>query len=112
MKKLAIAALTATTLMAAPAFAQSASSFAIMHFNMDQDSAGDVVMTPAGDAPVVVELAPGSTLSDVFGELNMSFDSASDIDGTNGVTVITNTNSAAAQAIFDMLRESDMDMGN
>lgn len=112
MKRIALAAALATTALAAPAFADGhAASFAIMHFNMDADNPGDLRMVPMGDGPMVVDLAPGSTLADVFQHLNMDADNAADLRGTNGVTILTSQPEHAAE-IFRMLREAEMDGGN
>ena len=110
MKKLVIAATLATSI-AAPAFAQSAASFAIMHFNMDEDSVSEQIMVPTGDGPMVVDLAPGSTLADVFAHFNMDFDTPSDMRGGAGVTIITG-HTGIAEDIFRMIMEEQEDMGN
>lgn len=111
MKRLALAAALAATTIAAPAFAQSnAAEFAIMHFNMDQDSAGDRRMSPRG--LTTVELTPGSTIADVFSHLNMDADRAMDVAGSgNGVTVIMGDPAFAAD-IFRRLMEEQEEGGN
>ena len=64
-------------------------------------------MVPGADAPTSMALTPGSTLADVFAELNMDADAAMDVNGTNGVTIFMAGNSEAAAAIFARLMASD-----
>ncbi len=105
MKTLAVAAAFAAT-MTVPAFAQDAASFAVMHFNMDQDTANEMRMVPMGDGPVVVDLAAGSTLAEIFGHLNMDADRMSDLRGEGGVTIIMSDPGAAADIFALIMRES------
>jgi len=108
MKRLAIAAALAAS-FAAPAFADGhTGSFAVMHFNMSADNTSEIVMTPASDAPVTMQLVPGSTLAEVFAELNMDADTAMDINGGAGVTIIM-SDPAFAAAIFARLMAADDD---
>lgn len=106
MKRLALAATLAATAFAAPAFADGHSTqFAIMHFNMDQDSFGDRRMTPT--ALTTVELTPGSTLADVFSHLNMDADSAMDVAGEGaGVTIVASEPAFAAEIFRRLMEES------
>lgn len=108
MKKLAIAATLAATAFAAPAFADGhAGNVTALHFNMSADNASELLMVPGADAPTSMNLQPGSTLADVFAELNMDADAAMDISGANGVTVFVMGGSDAAAAIFSRLMAAD-----
>ncbi len=110
MKRLALAATLAATAFAAPAFADGHNAgVTVMHFNMSADNASELVMTPGSDAPMSMALTPGSTLADVFAQLNMDADVAMDVNGANGVTVIMTGNSEAAAAIFARLMAADDD---
>lgn len=101
MKKLAMA-LAATALLGAPAFAQSTTDFAIMHFNMDVDNLGGVRMTPAS-APMMADLSSATTIADVLEHFNMDADSFSELQGQSGVTIIMSDPTQAAE-IFRRLR--------
>lgn len=102
MKRLALAAALAAS-FAAPAFADGhAASFAIMHFNMDADSAGDLRMAPQGDA-VTADLTMGSSLAEVFSHLNMDAENMGDVRGANGSVTIIASDPAHAQEIFARL---------
>jgi len=110
MKKLFAAAALATAALTAPAFADGhTQSFAIMHFNMDQDSASDRRMVPSG--LMQVELTPGSTLKDVFNHLNMDADRAMDVSGTGagGVTILMRDPTMAADIFRRLMEESRED---
>ena len=111
MKRLALATALVATL-AVPAFAQSQSSgFAVMHFNMFADNASELQMVPTGDAPVSMQLVPGSTLAQVFAELNMDADAAMDLQGQAGVTIIMSDPTHAAE-IFRRLMEASREDDN
>lgn len=103
MKTLIYAA-AASLALAAPAMAQSdATNFAIMHFNMDEDSNMNIRMIPSGDAQIV-DITDDQTLLDVYSHFNMDVDSMSDLRGQGeGVTVIM-TDPTRAQEIFARLR--------
>ncbi len=101
MKSLAIAASVAAFL-SVPAFAQSTTDFAIMHFNMDADNQGEIIMTPASE-PMMADLSMNTTLAEVLEHFNMDIESMSDLRGTNGVTIIMSDPGAAAE-IFARLR--------
>jgi hypothetical protein len=106
MKRLALAT-AITAALAAPAFADShAASFAVMHFNMFADNASELLMEPAGDGPVTMQLVPGSTLAEVFAQLNMDADVAMDVSGQTGVTIIM-SDPAHAEEIFRRLMRAD-----
>lgn len=108
MKRLAIATALATA-FAAPAFADGhTNSFAVMHFNMFADNASELIMEPAGDGPVTMQLVPGSTLAQVFAELNMDADNAMNVSGQDGVTIIMSNPTYAAE-IFRRLQLADDD---
>ncbi len=107
MKRFAIAAAVAASL-AAPAFAQDTTSFAIMHFNMDADSAGDVRMVP--QTLRTIELTPGSTIGDVISHLDMDADSFMDVSGdTGGVTILSSSPAHAAEIFARLMEESRED---
>ena len=109
MKKLALATALAAG-MVGPALADGHStSFAIMHFNMDQDNAANRRMVPS--ALTTVDLGPGSTLADVFSHLNMDADSAMDVrgGGAGGVTILMSDPSAAADIFARLMAESRED---
>jgi len=103
MKALIYAA-AASLALAAPAMAQSdATNFAIMHFNMDEDSNMNIRMIPSGDAQIV-DITDDQTLLDIYRLFNMDVDSMSDLRGQgDGVTVIM-TDPTRAQEIFARLR--------
>lgn len=109
MKKLLLAATVAATSFTAPALADGHSTaFAIMHFNMDADSAGDIRMVPSGLTTVPLE--GNSTLADVFSHLNMDADSAMDLRGQGaGVTIIANDPAHAAEIFRRLMAESAED---
>lgn len=111
MKRLALAATLAATAFAAPAFADGhTNSFAVMHFNMSADNASELIMTPGADAPVSMTLVPGSTLAEVFSQLNMDADNVMNVNGGNGVTIImSGAASEQAAEIFRRLMEADDD---
>ena len=97
MKKIAIIAAVAAT-VAAPAFAQSASTlFAIQHFNQSFDSAGDIRVAPSGNTSTA---SVSGALGQAFAIQNGSADSAGDLRGTNGVVTIASGTPAYAADIF------------
>lgn len=103
MKRLALAATLAATAFAAPAFADGHSTqFAIMHFNMDADNSSQLIMQPQGDT-VMADLQMGTTLADVFAELNMSADNMGEIAGQNGTVTILMSDPTYAAEIFRRL---------
>ena len=106
MKKLAIIAAVAAT-VAAPAFAQSASTVAaIQHFNLSADRVSDIVTVPGdfGDRVAAQSGALGTT----FEILNADQDTPSDLRGVTGATVYDNEPDFAA-SIFDRLAAADDD---
>ncbi|SFJ79063.1 hypothetical protein [Jannaschia pohangensis] len=107
MKNFFATAAFATAVLAVPAFAEGhTQSFAIMHFNMGQDSPSDRRMVPTGLTQV--ELTPGSTLSDVFNHLNMDADRAMDVTGTGagGVTILLSDPTMAAEIFRRLMAKS------
>jgi hypothetical protein len=106
MKSLALSAVLAASI-AAPAFADGhTTQVAIMHFNMFADNATETRMAPAGDL-MMVDLGMGSTLGDVFSQLNLSAESMTDLRGEGGfVTVIASDPEAGAE-IFRRLMAAD-----
>jgi|SRR6056297_330073 len=98
--------LAVSLMMTVPAYAQSALEFAIMHFNMDADSAGDITMVPSSQ-PMMVDLSENTTLAEVLEHFNMSIDSQSDRAGQNGVTVFMSDPTYAAE-IFERLRAESL----
>ncbi|MEM7722567.1 MAG: hypothetical protein AAF376_09350 [Pseudomonadota bacterium] len=104
MKKFALAA-AAAALVAGPALADEANrSFAIMHFNMDEDSADEMRMVPEGN-PIIVDLGADTSLAELFAQFNMQEDmfDAQRGQGANGVTIIMSDPGAAAD-VFAMIR--------
>ncbi|WP_224816547.1 hypothetical protein [Hasllibacter sp. MH4015] len=103
MKRLALAtALIAS--VAAPAFADGhTTAFAIMHFNMSEDSASDRRMVPVGEL-MMADLTMDSTLSDVFRQLNMSVETMSDLRGETGFVTVIASDPAHGAEIFERLR--------
>ena len=108
MKTLIYAA-AASLALAAPVMAQSdATSFAIMHFNMDEDSDMNIRMIPAGDAQTV-DITDDQTLLDIYRRFNMDYDSMADVRGDGpGVTIIMNDPSRADE-IFARLRAESLE---
>jgi len=107
MKRFAYAAALAS-LLAVPAFAQSTTEFAIMHFNMDADNAGDMRMAPMG--LTTVELSSNSSLAEVFDHLNMDADNMMDVAGQGGgVTIIMSDPSHASDIFMRLMEESSED---
>lgn len=104
MKKIAIIAALAASI-AAPAFAQSAStSFAIAHFNQSAERASDIVNLPNNQNFTPVSLRGDTPLANAFALFNASADSAGDLIGLNGATVVGGDISHAPE-IFARLRE-------
>ncbi|MEQ8366837.1 MAG: hypothetical protein RIB61_09025 [Roseicyclus sp.] len=106
MKRIAIIAAVAASL-AAPAIADTA--FAIQHFNQDADSIGDMRLVASDAGRVAVSTSGMSPLNDVFAELNASQDSAGDLRGVTGATVVLSNHSAAASEIFAQLRAESLE---
>ena len=104
MKKLVLA-LAATAALAAPAFAQSTTDFAIMHFNMDASSGSDIRMSPAS-APMMADLSVNTTIADVLAHFNMDADSFSQLQGQSGVTIIMSDPAHAAEIFRRLQAES------
>lgn len=108
MKRLALATALAAA-VAAPAFADGhTTQFAIMHFNMSQDNASEMRMTPSGDI-MMADLGMGSTLSDVFTQLNLSAANMSELRGDGETVTIIASDPAHAAAIFERLMAADDD---
>lgn len=105
MKSIILATL-ASAALAAPAFAQSTTDFAIMHFNMDADTPSDIRMLPQGPIRTMM-LEDGTTLMQVYEQFNLDADTLADIRGQNGVTVIMSDPSHAAE-IFRRLKAEGM----
>jgi hypothetical protein len=106
--KMLTAAAIAAALLAGPVFAQSSTDFAIMHFNMDADSAGDIRMSPS-NAPMMVDLGEDTTLAQVLAHFNMDANSAGDLRGQQGVTIIMSDPTYAAEIFARLRAESLMD---
>jgi len=107
MKKFAIIAALAAT-VAAPAFAQSAStSFAIAHFNQSADTVSDVVALPNGENTTQVSTRGMTPLAEAFALFNQSADNASDLRGLNGATVVSGTPAYGADIFERLDAESD-----
>lgn len=103
MKKIAIIAALAASI-AAPAFAQSASTaFAIAHFNQSAERASDIVTLPNGENSQRVSTRGNGRLADAFAMFNQSVDSTGDLRGLNGATIVSGT-PQHAQDIFARLR--------
>lgn len=110
MKTFAIAAALAASITA-PVFADGHTlGFAVMHFNMDQDSPGERSLIPMGMMNNV-QLTPGSTLAEVFSHLNMDADTQMDATGagTGGVTIIMRDPTRAAEIFRRLAEESRED---
>lgn len=109
MKRLALAATLAATAFAAPAFADGhTTQFAIMHFNMSADNSSEVIMLPQGDS-VMADLAMGTTLAEVFAQLNMSAENMSELTGQAGTVTILMSDPTHAADIFARLMAADDD---
>ncbi|MBY4891620.1 hypothetical protein KUL25_02440 [Rhodobacteraceae bacterium N5(2021)] len=110
MKKIAIIAATTLSMaasLAAPAFAQSASTaFAIAHFNQSADSASDVVALPNGANTTQVSTRGMTPLAEAFALFNEYADGTGDLRGLNGATVVNGTPAYGAD-IFERLRAAD-----
>lgn len=104
MKKFALTC-AAVLALAAPAFAQSTTEIAIMHFNMDAESSGDIRMH-SGEI-VMIDSSDNAALAEALERFNMSADSDSDLRGLDGVTVIVPNQSNAAAEIFRRLMAED-----
>lgn len=102
MKSLALATALAASL-AIPAVAQDHASVAIMHFNMDEDTPGEMHMVPMG--MTTVQLSDNATLSEVFQHLNMD-ENPIETAGSNGVTIIMSDPAHAADVFRMLLEES------
>ncbi len=108
MKNIAIIAAVAASL-AAPAFAQSASTVAaIQHFNLSAERTSDIVSIPSGQNSQRVSTAGGGALATAFGVFNDSATSLSDLRGVNGATVVSGTPAAGAD-IFERLRAASLE---
>lgn len=109
MKALMYAA-AASLALTAPVMAQSnsdARNFAIMHFNMDEDSNMNVRMIPTGDAQIV-DITDEQTLLDIYRHFNMDADSMADVRGLGaGVTIIM-SDPTYADEIFNRLRAESL----
>ncbi len=103
MKTLAIAAAFAAAL-AAPAAAQSAATaFAIEHFNMSLDSAGERRLVPTGENTERVSIRGNSALATALDVFNSSRDSAGERRGQTGsATFVSNTPAHAAGIFADI----------
>lgn len=109
MKKFALAA-AAAAMVAAPAIAdESGRSFAIMHFNMDEDSADEMRMVPEGN-PIIVDLGRDTSLAEIFAQFNMQEDmfTSQRGQGANGVTIIMSDPGFAAD-VFEMIRAESLE---
>lgn len=108
MKKIAIIAALAASI-AAPAFAQSAStSFAIAHFNQSADTRSEIIQLPANSNTSRVSTSGTSALANAFALFNRTADNAGELRGVNGATVVSGT-PAHAQEIFDRLRAASLE---
>lgn len=109
MKRLALAATLAASTIAAPAFADGHSSqFAIMHFNLSADTASEVIMSPSGNI-TMSDLTMGTTLADVFQQLNLSADNMAELAGESGTVTILMSDPTHAGEIFRLLMAADDD---
>ena len=106
MKKFALIAAVAAT-VAAPVFADTAS--AIRHFNQDLDTVGERSLIPSSDARVFASTSGISPLGGAFEQFNMVQDSAGDLRGVSGATVVLNTASGEASDIFARLRAESLE---
>ena len=105
MKTLALAAALAAS-VAAPAFADGhAAQFAVMHFNMSQDMVLEM-RNPNGEI-MMADLGMGSTLADVFTQLNLSAENMSELRGTGETVTIIASDPAHAAEIFQRLMAAD-----
>ena len=106
MKRFALAAALATSFVA-PAFADGhTTQLAIMHFNLSEDTTREFIMTPSGDI-MMADLGMGSTLGDVFSQLNLSAESMSDLRGEGETVTIIASDPAHAAEIFQRLMAAD-----
>ena len=105
MKRTLIAA-TLISAIAAPLAAQTAQEFAIQHFNASQDSASDRIVFNGNDNTVSVSTRSG-LWSDVFGKFNASKDSAGDLRGLNGATVVSGGPTYAADVFAAEIARQD-----
>ncbi len=108
MKRLALATALAASI-AAPAFADGhTTSVAIMHFNMSADNASETRMVPAGEL-TMADITMGSTLADVFSQLNMDAENMSELRGDGGFVTIIMSDPAHGADIFARLMAADDD---
>ncbi|MEX3017418.1 hypothetical protein [Gymnodinialimonas hymeniacidonis] len=107
MKTLALATALAASI-AAPAFAQDSTQFAIMHFNMSLDNAQEMRMVPSGEI-MMADLGMGSTLGDVFSQLNLTAENMTELRGTGETVTVIASDPAHAAAIFERLMAADDD---
>lgn len=103
MKKLALMA-AMTLALGAPAFAQSSTDIAIMHFNMDKDRTSDLRMS-SGEV-VMVDSTDSEALAQALANFNLSEDSLTDMRGLDGVTVIMSDPKFAAEVFRRIMAES------
>jgi hypothetical protein len=111
MKTLLASALIATAALTGAASAQQVApgaAGAIAHFNQDFDTRAEMRAVPAGDSVTV------STRSGVNGTayeiLNQSADTASELRGTEGATLVSGTPAFGAE-IFERLAAESADQG-
>ncbi|MBL4627219.1 MAG: hypothetical protein JKY00_04160 [Roseicyclus sp.] len=108
MKRLAIAAALAAS-FAAPAFADGhTTNFAIMHLNMSAENESELIMVPQGDI-MMADLEMGSTLADVFRQLNLSAETMADLRGQGETVTIIMSDPTYAAEIFRRLMDADDD---
>ena len=106
MKNFALATALATA-FAAPAFADGhTTSFAIMHFNMSADSTSDLRMVPSGDL-MMADLTMGSSLAEVFGQLNLSAENMTELRGEGDFVTIIASDPEHGAEIFRRLMQAD-----
>ncbi len=106
MKTLALATALAASI-AAPVFADGhTTQFAIMHFNMSLDNAQEMRMTPSGEI-TMADLGMGSTLGDVFTQLNLTAENMTELRGTGETVTVIASDPAHAAAIFERLMAAD-----
>lgn len=107
MKRFALATALAAS-VAAPAFADGhTSQFAVMHFNMFEDNALEM-RNPNGEI-MMADLGMGSTLGDVFTQLNLTAENMSELRGTGETVTIIASDPEHAAEIFRRLMAADDD---
>jgi hypothetical protein len=102
-----LAPFAASLMMAAPAFSQSSTDFAIMHFNMSADNRDEIIMTPASEG-MMVDIGPDTTISEVLEHFNMDEDMTLERSGRSGVTVFMSDPTYASE-IFERLRAESLE---